>query len=84
MQIDNNTNVKNHNKRIILRESGNDNSFNRNSYKTFKAIPRTNSKVLEFLIEEFLVIDKAWFYQNKISNVDNERATPKLMTSTWL
>ena len=33
--------------------------------------------MLEFLIEdEFLVIDKAWFYQNKISNVDNERATP--------
>ena len=41
--------------------------------KTFKAIPRTNDKVLEFPIEdEFLVLDKAWFYQNKISNVDNE------------
>ena len=33
--------------------------------------------MLGFPIEdEFLVLDKAWFYQNKISNVDNERATP--------
>ena len=44
MQIDNNTNVKNHNKRIILRESGNDNSFKETPTKLLRRFQEQMTK----------------------------------------